>query len=72
MPLSNINSVMAEANSGKTPRRLHFQDELPAGTTESPTETGHSLPHIILNTHTYTIVPCVVLRLIQFWRFTLQ
>uniref|UniRef100_A0A671W7G8 lysophospholipase n=1 Tax=Sparus aurata TaxID=8175 RepID=A0A671W7G8_SPAAU len=44
VPLSNINSVMAEANSGKTPRRLHFQDELPAGTTESPTETGHSLP----------------------------
>uniref|UniRef100_A0A671W841 lysophospholipase n=1 Tax=Sparus aurata TaxID=8175 RepID=A0A671W841_SPAAU len=65
VPLSNINSVMAEANSGKTPRRLHFQDELPAGTTESPTETGHSLPHIILNTHTYTIVPCVVLRLIH-------
>ncbi|XP_035524192.1 patatin-like phospholipase domain-containing protein 7a [Morone saxatilis] len=39
VPLSNINSVMAETNSAKTTRRLHFQDELPAGPTESPTET---------------------------------
>lgn len=40
MPLSNINSVMAEANSGKMVRRLYFQDELPAGTTESTAEPG--------------------------------
>ncbi|XP_045922349.1 patatin-like phospholipase domain-containing protein 7a isoform X1 [Micropterus dolomieu] len=39
VPLSNINSVMGEVTTGKTTRRLHFQDELPAGTTESPTET---------------------------------
>ncbi|GAA6232030.1 patatin-like phospholipase domain-containing protein 7 isoform X1 [Lates japonicus] len=39
VPLSNINSVMADANSGKTTRRLHFQDELPAGSMESPAET---------------------------------
>ncbi|XP_069559841.1 patatin-like phospholipase domain-containing protein 7a isoform X2 [Brachyistius frenatus] len=40
VPLSNINNVMmGEANSGKTTRRLHFQDELPTGTTDSPTET---------------------------------
>ncbi|KAM7393057.1 hypothetical protein PAMA_007940 [Pampus argenteus] len=39
MPLSNVNSVIGEVNSGKTTRRLHFQDELPAGTAESPVET---------------------------------
>ncbi|KAI4816881.1 hypothetical protein KUCAC02_009181 [Chaenocephalus aceratus] len=39
VPLSNINSVIGEVTSGKTTRRLHFQDELPAGPTESPTET---------------------------------
>lgn len=38
VPLSNINNVLAEANTGKT-RRLHFQDELPAGTTENTAET---------------------------------
>ncbi|KAI3362417.1 hypothetical protein L3Q82_012719, partial [Scortum barcoo] len=43
VPLSNINSVMGEANSVKTTRRLHFQDELPAGATDSPTETGNDL-----------------------------
>lgn len=43
MPLSNVNSVMSEVNSGKMTRRLHFQDELPAGSTESPIETGHTL-----------------------------
>uniref|UniRef100_A0A673BBL1 lysophospholipase n=1 Tax=Sphaeramia orbicularis TaxID=375764 RepID=A0A673BBL1_9TELE len=32
VPLSNVNSVIGEANSGKMVRRLHFQDELPAGT----------------------------------------
>ncbi|XP_029300290.1 LOW QUALITY PROTEIN: patatin-like phospholipase domain-containing protein 7a [Cottoperca gobio] len=39
VPLSNVNSVIGEATSGKTTRRLYFQDELPAGTAESPTET---------------------------------
>ncbi|XP_034751884.1 patatin-like phospholipase domain-containing protein 7a isoform X1 [Etheostoma cragini] len=39
VPLSNINSVMGEATSGKITRRLCFQDELHAGTIESPTET---------------------------------
>uniref|UniRef100_A0A3Q3LPM5 lysophospholipase n=1 Tax=Mastacembelus armatus TaxID=205130 RepID=A0A3Q3LPM5_9TELE len=40
VPLSNVNSVMmGEANSGKMTRRLHFQDELPAGTTDTPAET---------------------------------
>ncbi|XP_072227349.1 patatin-like phospholipase domain-containing protein 7 isoform X2 [Leuresthes tenuis] len=38
VPLSNINNVMAEANSGKMTRRLHFQDELSPGTTESTPE----------------------------------
>uniref|UniRef100_A0A672IX01 lysophospholipase n=1 Tax=Salarias fasciatus TaxID=181472 RepID=A0A672IX01_SALFA len=43
VPLSNINNVMAgEANSQKTTRRLHFHDELPAGTADIPTELGHS------------------------------
>ncbi|XP_063336779.1 patatin-like phospholipase domain-containing protein 7 [Pelmatolapia mariae] len=39
VPLTNINNVMAEANTGKMTRRLHFQDELPAGTTENTAET---------------------------------
>ncbi|XP_068608693.1 patatin-like phospholipase domain-containing protein 7 [Brachionichthys hirsutus] len=39
VPLSNISNVMGEATSGKMTRRLHFQEELHAGTTESPTET---------------------------------
>lgn len=39
VPLSNIHSFIGEANSGKTTRRLHLQDELPAGTTEGPAET---------------------------------
>ncbi|XP_061554413.1 patatin-like phospholipase domain-containing protein 7a isoform X2 [Phycodurus eques] len=39
VPLSNVNSVASEAISGKTTRRLHFQDELAVGTTESPAET---------------------------------
>uniref|UniRef100_A0A7N8XR71 lysophospholipase n=1 Tax=Mastacembelus armatus TaxID=205130 RepID=A0A7N8XR71_9TELE len=44
VPLSNVNSVMmGEANSGKMTRRLHFQDELPAGTTDTPAETGHTM-----------------------------
>uniref|UniRef100_A0A3B5A8Y3 Patatin-like phospholipase domain-containing protein 7 n=1 Tax=Stegastes partitus TaxID=144197 RepID=A0A3B5A8Y3_9TELE len=50
VPLTNINNVMGEANSGKTTRRLHFQDELPAGTTESPSESGQTLS-LILNIH---------------------
>lgn len=39
VPLTNINNVMAEANTGKMTRRLHFQDESPAGTTENTAET---------------------------------
>ncbi|XP_077398600.1 patatin-like phospholipase domain-containing protein 7a [Vanacampus margaritifer] len=39
VPLSNVNTVAVEATSGKTTRRLHFQEELPVGTAESPTET---------------------------------
>ncbi|CAI5666655.1 unnamed protein product [Oreochromis niloticus] len=39
VPLTNINNVMAEANTGKMTRRHHFQDELPAGTTENTAET---------------------------------
>ncbi|KAK5851880.1 hypothetical protein PBY51_023397 [Eleginops maclovinus] len=39
VPLSNISSVIGDVTSGKTTRRLHFQDELPAGPAESPTET---------------------------------
>ncbi|XP_030004957.1 patatin-like phospholipase domain-containing protein 7a isoform X2 [Sphaeramia orbicularis] len=39
VPLSNVNSVIGEANSGKMVRRLHFQDELPAGTPEPSAET---------------------------------
>ncbi|KAK7895627.1 hypothetical protein WMY93_020952 [Mugilogobius chulae] len=30
VPLTNVNNVFCEANSVKTPRRLHFQDELPS------------------------------------------
>ncbi|KAL6097143.1 pnpla7 [Pungitius sinensis] len=39
VPLSNINSVMADGTTAKTTRRLYFQDELPTGTTESSSET---------------------------------
>ncbi|XP_060926722.1 patatin-like phospholipase domain-containing protein 7a [Limanda limanda] len=39
VPLCNINSVMAEANSGKMTRRVHIQDELPAGTMEGTAES---------------------------------
>ncbi len=53
VPLTNINGVMGEANSGKTTRRLHFQDELPAGTMESPTDTGHTLTHAHYLKHTH-------------------
>uniref|UniRef100_A0A668S0H6 lysophospholipase n=1 Tax=Oreochromis aureus TaxID=47969 RepID=A0A668S0H6_OREAU len=42
VPLTNINNVMAEANTGKMTRRHHFQDELPAGTTENTVETGQA------------------------------
>lgn len=63
MPLSNVNSVMGEVNSGKMTRRLHFQDELPAGTMESPIETGHALAHNLK-------LLFVVLRLIQCWYFS--
>uniref|UniRef100_A0A7N8X5B1 Patatin-like phospholipase domain containing 7a n=1 Tax=Mastacembelus armatus TaxID=205130 RepID=A0A7N8X5B1_9TELE len=55
VPLSNVNSVMmGEANSGKMTRRLHFQDELPAGTTDTPAETGHtsSLKKCVTMLHT--------------------
>ncbi|CAN9504974.1 unnamed protein product [Ophioblennius macclurei] len=39
VPLTNINNVLTgEANSLKTTRRLHFQDELPAGATDAPAE----------------------------------
>ncbi|XP_030598678.1 patatin-like phospholipase domain-containing protein 7a [Archocentrus centrarchus] len=38
VPLTNINNVMAEGNSGKMTRRLHFQDELPAGIAENTAE----------------------------------
>ncbi|XP_068429903.1 patatin-like phospholipase domain-containing protein 7 [Clinocottus analis] len=39
VPLSNINSVMGDAASGKPTRRLYFQDELLSGATDSSTET---------------------------------
>lgn len=38
VPLTNVNSVISEASSGKAPRRLHFQDELLAGTPELPAD----------------------------------
>lgn len=40
VPLTNINTVIGEASSMKVTRRLHFQDELPAGTSELPTDAG--------------------------------
>lgn len=46
MPLSNIASVLAETTSGKTTRRLHFQDEVATGVTESPTDTGKTYTHV--------------------------
>lgn len=45
VPLTNITNVLGEANSVKTTRRLHFQDELPAGTAESSAETGHTVKY---------------------------
>uniref|UniRef100_A0A7N6B7U2 lysophospholipase n=1 Tax=Anabas testudineus TaxID=64144 RepID=A0A7N6B7U2_ANATE len=39
VPLSHIISVMGESNSVKMTRRLHLQDELPAGNTETPADT---------------------------------
>uniref|UniRef100_A0A665X3H2 lysophospholipase n=1 Tax=Echeneis naucrates TaxID=173247 RepID=A0A665X3H2_ECHNA len=42
VPLTNINSVMGEANSMKTTRRLHFQDELSSGTIDSPDSPSNS------------------------------
>lgn len=41
VPLSNISSVLAESTSGKTSRRLHFQDEAHGGAAESSTDTGN-------------------------------
>lgn len=38
--LSNINSVMTEVNSGKMARRLHLQEEFPAGTSETTSDSG--------------------------------
>lgn len=46
MPLSNVNSVIGEANPGKTNRRPHIQDESAPVTAETPAETGH-------HTHTH-------------------
>lgn len=40
VPLTNVNTVIGEASSMKVTRRLHFQDELPAGTSELPTDAG--------------------------------
>ncbi|KAM8828390.1 patatin-like phospholipase domain-containing protein 7 [Spinachia spinachia] len=39
VPLSNINSVMADGPPAKTTRRLYFQDELPTAAAESSSET---------------------------------
>ncbi|XP_011480199.1 patatin-like phospholipase domain-containing protein 7 isoform X2 [Oryzias latipes] len=38
VPLSNLNSVMTEASSGKLTRRLHFQEDLASGASESSGE----------------------------------
>uniref|UniRef100_A0A8C7XBS8 Patatin-like phospholipase domain-containing protein 7 n=1 Tax=Oryzias sinensis TaxID=183150 RepID=A0A8C7XBS8_9TELE len=40
VPLSNLNSVMMEASSGKLTRRLHFQEDLASGASESSGEQG--------------------------------
>ncbi|XP_072311392.1 patatin-like phospholipase domain-containing protein 7 [Eucyclogobius newberryi] len=42
VPLTNVNSVICEASSGKVTRRLHFQDELPGGTLDPPADMGDS------------------------------
>uniref|UniRef100_A0A669DFF3 lysophospholipase n=1 Tax=Oreochromis niloticus TaxID=8128 RepID=A0A669DFF3_ORENI len=60
VPLTNINNVMAEANTGKMTRRHHFQDELPAGTTENTVETGQA------HTQTCTRASRHALRAVQF------
>ncbi|KAM9734388.1 patatin-like phospholipase domain-containing protein 7 isoform 1-T3 [Menidia menidia] len=39
VPLSNINNVMVDTNSGKMTRRLHFQDELSPGGAESSADS---------------------------------
>ncbi|XP_033831851.1 patatin-like phospholipase domain-containing protein 7a [Periophthalmus magnuspinnatus] len=39
VPLTNVNSAISEASSGKVIRRLHFQDEL-SGVTSEPPDTG--------------------------------
>uniref|UniRef100_A0A3Q1J8X3 lysophospholipase n=1 Tax=Anabas testudineus TaxID=64144 RepID=A0A3Q1J8X3_ANATE len=46
VPLSHIISVMGESNSVKMTRRLHLQDELPAGNTETPADTGYTQSHL--------------------------
>lgn len=43
VPLTNVNTVIGEASSMKVTRRLHFQDELPAGTSELPIDTGDGI-----------------------------
>uniref|UniRef100_A0A3P9IPG1 lysophospholipase n=1 Tax=Oryzias latipes TaxID=8090 RepID=A0A3P9IPG1_ORYLA len=48
VPLSNLNSVMTEASSGKLTRRLHFQEDLASGASESSGEQG--LTHACLPT----------------------
>uniref|UniRef100_A0A669CBS9 lysophospholipase n=1 Tax=Oreochromis niloticus TaxID=8128 RepID=A0A669CBS9_ORENI len=65
VPLTNINNVMAEANTGKMTRRHHFQDELPAGTTENTVETGQA------HTQTCTRASRHALRAVQFQLFSL-
>uniref|UniRef100_A0A669DP47 lysophospholipase n=1 Tax=Oreochromis niloticus TaxID=8128 RepID=A0A669DP47_ORENI len=75
VPLTNINNVMAEANTGKMTRRHHFQDELPAGTTENTVETGqaHTQTCTRASRHALRAVQfqlCLVLKLIQCWHFT--
>uniref|UniRef100_A0A8C7XAX8 Patatin-like phospholipase domain-containing protein 7 n=1 Tax=Oryzias sinensis TaxID=183150 RepID=A0A8C7XAX8_9TELE len=47
VPLSNLNSVMMEASSGKLTRRLHFQEDLASGASESSGEQG--LTHTLNN-----------------------
>uniref|UniRef100_A0A668AG21 lysophospholipase n=1 Tax=Myripristis murdjan TaxID=586833 RepID=A0A668AG21_9TELE len=49
VPLSNVNSVIGEATPGKINRRQHFQEELPTGSSETSTETGHPLSPAHIN-----------------------
>ncbi|XP_057674856.1 patatin-like phospholipase domain-containing protein 7a isoform X3 [Corythoichthys intestinalis] len=51
VPLSNVNSVASEAITGKTIRRLHFQDEFTVGTEESPPETADGVKDSPSNSH---------------------